>query len=52
MKFIIGKEYQVVKRGREYHGGGEEYNVGKLKGKKYNLTIKLLILCMLGRISS
>ena len=23
----IGEEYQVVKRGREYHGIGKEYNV-------------------------
>ena len=29
-----GEEYQVVKRGREYHGYGEECNVGK--GKPYH----------------
>ena len=23
----VGEEYQVVKRGREYHGCGEEYNI-------------------------
>ena len=25
----VGEEYQVVKRGREYHGFGEEYNAEK-----------------------
>ena len=25
----VGEEYQVVKRGREYHSCGEEYNVEK-----------------------
>ena len=29
----VGEEYQVVKRGREYYGCGEEYNVKK--GKQY-----------------
>ena len=24
---LLGEEYQVVKRGMEYHGCGEEYNV-------------------------
>ena len=30
--FAVGEEYQVVKRKREYNGGGEEHNVEK--GKK------------------
>ena len=29
----VGEEYQVVKRGREFHGCGEEYNVTRGKGE-------------------
>ena len=39
-KFIkfVGEEYHVVKRGREYHVCGEEYNVGKWEsGRKITL---------------
>ena len=39
-----GEEYQVVKRGRECHGCGEENNVEKGKGEA--------ILRLWGRISS
>ena len=28
---FVGEEYQVVKRGRKYHGCGEEYNVEKME---------------------
>ena len=36
------KNIKVVKRGRTYHGCGEEYNVEKGKGNQYHLpsTIK------------
>ena len=27
----LGEEYQVVKKGREYHGCEEEYNVEKME---------------------
>ena len=40
VKFIksVGTEFPVVKRGREYHGFGEEYNVEKkVKGKQFHL---------------
>ena len=43
IKFLIPKfiksfweEYQVLKRGRKYHGCREEYNVEKGKGKQYH----------------
>jgi len=36
-----GEEYQVVKRGREYHGCGEGYNVKK--GKVYLSTALALL---------
>ena len=39
---IFWEEYQVVKRGREYHGCGEEYNVEKEgKGKQYHITLNI-----------
>ena len=41
------EEYQVVKRGREYHGCGEEYNIEKRK-RGSNIIFPI----MLGRISS
>ena len=44
----IGKEYQVVKKGREYHGFWEEYNVEKGKGEAISSSI---ILRPVGRIS-
>ena len=50
-KFIksVEEECQVVKRGREYHGCGEEYNVEKReRGSK---IIVPMILKLLGRIS-
>ena len=38
----IREKYQVVKRGREYHGCGEEYNVEKKrKGKQYHLSYNI-----------
>ena len=43
-----GEEYQVVKRGREYQGCGEEYNV-EIRISKIIFPI---ILRLLGRISS
>ena len=51
-KFImsIGEEHQVVKRGREYHDCGEEYNVEKREGGSNIIFPKILRL--LGRISS
>ena len=46
----VGEEYHVVKRGREYHGCGEEYNVKKReKRSNSNFPLKLRLL---GRISS
>ena len=37
-----GEEYQVVKRGREYYGCGEKYNVDKFgKGKQYHLSYNI-----------
>ena len=52
MKFIksVGEEYQVVKREREYHGCGEEYNVEKRKW--VSNTIFPMILRLLEKISS
>ena len=47
---FVGEEYQVVMRGREYHGGGEEYNVEK--SERGNNIIFPIILRLLGRISS
>ena len=34
-----GEEYQVVKRGREHHGFGEEYNVEKGKGEAISSSL-------------
>ena len=46
----VGEEYQVMKRGREYHVCWEEFNVEKKEnGKHYHLP---LILRLFGRISS
>ena len=41
-KFIksVGEEYQVVKRKREYHGCGEEYNMEKGKGEAKSFSLK------------
>ena len=41
-KFIksVGEEYQVVRRGREYHGCEEEYNVAK-KGEREGISYSL-----------
>ena len=52
IKFLIksvGEEYQIVKRGREYHCCGEEYNMKRGIG---NYIIFPLILQLLERISS
>ena len=47
----VGKEYQVVKKGREYHGcGGEEYKLEK--GKRGNNITFPVIMRLLGRILS
>ena len=46
----VGEEYQLVKRGREYHGCGEEYNV--VKREKGSKIIFPITLRLLGRISS
>ena len=35
----VGEEYKVAKRGREYHGCGEEYNVEK--GRQYHLLYNI-----------
>ena len=49
-KMSVGEEYQVVKRGREYHGCGEEYNMEeRVRGTN---IIFIIILRLLGRISS
>ena len=45
----VGEEYQVVKRGRTYHGCGEEYNVEKRQ--RGSNVIFPVILRLLGRIS-
>ena len=45
-----GEEYQIVKRGMEYHGCGKEYNVEKRK--RGGNIISRIILRLLGRISS
>ena len=45
----VGEEYQVVKRGREYHACGEEYNVEK-RERGSNIIFSI-ILRLLGRIS-
>ena len=38
----VGEEYQVVKRGREYHGRRQEYIVEKKwKGKQYHLLYNI-----------
>ena len=40
IKFLIkaiGEEYQVVLRGREYYGCGEEYNTEEGKGEAHQL---------------
>ena len=38
----LGEEYQVVKRGRKYHGSAEEYNVDKTeKGNIIYLSTSL-----------
>ena len=53
IKFLIKsvwEEYQVLKRGREYHGGGKEYNAEKKEWGSNLIFPK--ILRMLGRISS
>ena len=51
-KFIksVVEEYQVVKREREYHGCGEEFNMEKRK--RVSNTIFPMILRLLERISS
>ena len=46
----VGEENQVVKRVREYHGCGEEFNVEKKK--RGSNTIFPIILRLIGRISS
>ena len=46
----VGKEYQVVKRGREYYSCGEKYNVEK-RGRGSNIIFPFIIR-LLGRISS
>ena len=39
---VCWEEFQVVKRGREYHGCGEENNMGKKeRGKQYHLTYNI-----------
>ena len=51
-KFIkfLGEDYQVVNRGRKYHGFGGEHNVENMeRGSNIIFTI---ILRLLGRISS
>ena len=42
----VGEEYQVMKRGKEYKGCGEKYNV-----EKESNIIFHIILMLLGRIS-
>ena len=46
----VGEEYQVVRRGRAYHGFGE--NITWTKGKWGSNIILPVIQRMLGRISS
>ena len=45
-----GEDYQVVKRRREYHGCGEEYNVEKME--RGSNSVFSIILRLLGKISS
>ena len=42
IKFInsVGEEYQVVKKGREYHGCREENNMEKGKGEAISSSLK------------
>ena len=51
MKFHIiksvGEEYQVEKRGREYHGCGEEYNAEKREGGS-NIIILMILFFKMG----
>ena len=47
----VGEEYQDVKRGREYHGSGEECNVEK-RSWESNIIFILIIKPLLGRKSS
>ena len=45
-----GEEYQVVKRGRKYHGYREEYNVEKKgKGNQYHLSYDIEAVLNWGR---
>ena len=44
----VEEEYQVMMRGREYQGCGEEYNVGKVEA----ISSSLKILRLFGRNSS
>ena len=46
---LVGEEYKVVARGREYHDFGDEYNVEK-KGSGSNIIFST-ILRLLGKIS-
>ena len=46
----VGEEYQVVKRGREYHGCGEQYNLKK-RERGSNMIFSM-ILRLFGRVSS
>ena len=52
IKFIksVGKNIKLFRKGREYHGCGEEYNVEK-REKKSNIIFRK-ILRLLERISS
>ena len=45
----LGEEYKVVKRGRKYHGCGEEHNVEIRERRSYTIYP---ILRLLGRISN
>ena len=45
----VAEEYQVVTRGKKYHGCGEEYNVKKGKGEA--ISSSHVIVRLLGRIS-
>ena len=51
-KFIkcVGEEFQVVKRRREYHGCGEEYNLEKME--RGSNSVLSIILMLLGKILS
>ena len=48
----VGKEYQVVRRGKKYHGCWEEYNVNLRKRERGRNFTFPVILRLLGRKSS